>query len=207
LSPMGCGFPSAAVTVSINQDRTMPKAFDIRRGQVVVYNDQLWIVHDSQHVAKGNKRSYMQIKLKNFRQGNVIDQRFRVDEQLEAPFVEDKPYEYLYRDGDAFILMNTDTYDQISASKELMPDAEKFLKGNERVMCKTLDGEIIGVELPNTVELEVADAPPVVKGATATNQNKEVTLETGYKVRVPPFISTGEIIRIDTRSGEYIERA
>ncbi len=185
----------------------MPKAFDIRKGQAVFHDGQLWIVHESQHVAKGNKRSYMQIKLKNFKHGNVVDQRFRVDAQLETPFVEDKPYEYLYREGDGYVLMHTETYDQVTVNKELMPLADKFLKGNERCMCKIMDGQIIGVELPNTVELEVTDAPPVVKGATATNQSKEVTLETGYKVRVPPFISSGEVLRIDTRSGDYIERA
>lgn len=172
-----------------------------------MHEDQLWIVHEAQHVAKGNKRSYMAMKLKNFKQGNVVDRRFRVDDQLETPFVEEKPYEYLYRDGNSYVLMNAETFDQISVDKELMPDADKFLKGNERCMCKIMDGQIISVELPNTVELEVTDAPPVVKGATATNQNKEVVLETGYKVRVPPFISNGEVLRIDTRSGDYIERA
>ena len=185
----------------------MPKAFDIRKGQVVMYEDQLWIIHDAQHVAKGNKRSYMAMKLKNFKQGNVVDRRFRVDDQLETPYVEEKPYEYLYRDGDSYVLMDVETFDQVNANAGLMPDAEKFLKGNERCLCKMMDGQIIAVELPNTVELEVTDAPPVVKGATATNQNKEVILETGYKVRVPPFISNGEILRIDTRSGDYIERA
>jgi elongation factor P len=185
----------------------MPKAFDIRKGQVVARDGQLWIVHEATHVAKGNKRSYMSIKLKNFKHGNIVDQRFRVDEQIVTPFVEDKPYEFLYREGDAYVLMHTETYDQVIASKDLMPDAEKFLKGNERVSCKLLDGQIIAVELPNTVELEVADAPPVVKGATATNQSKEVILETGFKVRVPPFICTGEVVRIDTRTGDYIERA
>lgn len=185
----------------------MPKAFDIRRGQAVTHDNQLWIVHESHHVAKGNKRSYMQIKLKNFRTGNLLDFRFRVDEQLETPFVEDSQFEYLYREGTDYVLMNKETYDQITVSNDLMGEADKFLKGNETVACKIIEGKVIGVELPNTVPLEVADAPPVVKGATATNQSKEVTLETGYKVRVPPFIKTGEVVRIDTRTGDYIERA
>lgn len=185
----------------------MPKAFDIRRGQAVTHDNQLWIVHESQHVAKGNKRSYMQIKLKNFRSGNLVDFRFRVDEQLETPFVEDSQFEYLYREGTDYVLMNKETYDQITVSNDLMGEADKFLKGNETVACKIIEGKVIGVELPNTVPLEVTDAPPVVKGATATNQSKEVTLETGYKVRVPPFIKTGEKVRIDTRTGDYIERA
>lgn len=185
----------------------MPKAFDIRKGQAVEHDGQLWIVHDSQHVAKGNKRSYMQIKLKNFKSGNLIDFRFRVDEQIPAPYVEDRPFEYLYREGDAFVLMDIETFDQVPLDGSLIPEAEKFLKGNERLSCKIMDGRIIAAQLPNTVELEVTDAPPVVKGATATNQSKEVILETGYKVRVPPFISNGEVLRIDTRTGDYIERA
>ena len=130
-----------------------------------------------------------------------------MDEKVETPFVEDMTFEFLYRDGHDFVMMNTETFDQIHVSVDLMPDAEKYLRGNEQIACKLLDGEIVGVDLPNTIELEVADAPPVVKGATATNQNKEVTMETGYKVRVPPFIATGDVLRIDTRSGEYISRA
>ncbi len=182
------------------------KAVDIRKGQVLNYEGDLWIVHDNQIVAKGNKRSYMLLKLKHFRNGNVVDFRLNVDEKVETPFLEDKPFEYLYRDGNDFVVMNTETFDQLHVSADLMPDAEKFLRGNEQLVCKILEGQILGVTLPNTVELKVADAPPVVKGATATNQNKEVVMETGYKVRVPPFISTGEVLRIDTRTGEYISR-
>jgi len=185
----------------------MVKAIDLRKGQVIMHEGQMWIVHESQRVAKGNWRSYMSVKLKNFRAGNIVDFRFRMDEQFESPFVEDRPFEYLYREGDAFVLMNVETYDQIQVSKDLMPDAENFLKGNERVICKLKEGEVIGVELPNVVELTVTDAPPVVKGATATNQTKEAVLETGYRVRVPPFITNGEVVRIDTRTGEYVERA
>jgi elongation factor P len=183
------------------------KAIDLRKGQVIVVENALWIVHEAQRVAKGNWRSYMAVKLKHFKQGNVVDYRFRMDETFETPFVEDRPFEYLYRDGDDFVLMNIETFDQLHVSKDIMPDAVNFLKGNERVMCKLMEGQVVGVELPNTVALQVADAPPVVKGATATNQSKEVTLETGYKVRVPPFITTGEVVKIDTRTGEYLERA
>ncbi|MCG8405502.1 MAG: elongation factor P [Phycisphaerales bacterium] len=182
------------------------KAVDIRRGQVLNHEGELWIVHDNQIVAKGNKGSYMKLKLKHFRNGNVVDFRLNVNDRVETPFVEDQTFEYLYREGSDFVVMNTESFDQLHISADLMPEAEKFLKGNEQLACKLLDGEIVGVELPNTVELEVVDAPPVVKGATATNQNKEVTMETGYKVRVPPFISTGEMLKIDTRTGDYISR-
>jgi elongation factor P len=185
----------------------MVKAIDLRRGQVINHENQLWIVHEAQRVAKGNWRSYMAVKLKNFRAGNVVDFRFRMDEQFESPFVEDRPFEYLYREGNDFVLMNVETFDQIHVPKDIMGEAEMFLKGNERVMCKLMEGNVVGVELPNVVELTVKEAPPVMKGATATNQSKEVVMETGYKVRVPPFIVAGEVLRIDTRTGEYLERA
>lgn len=185
----------------------MPKAVEVRKGQVVEWDGQLWIIHDAQHVAKGNKRSYMQLKLKNFKVGNVVDQRFGVDDRIEAPYVEDKPFEFLYRDGTDFVLMDTDTFDQMHVSADLMPGAELYLKGNERVACKIVDGQVVGVELPNTVELTVEDTSPVMKGATVTNQSKDAVMETGLKIRVPPFVANGELLRIDTRSGEYIERA
>ncbi len=183
------------------------KAVNIKRGQAVLWEGQLWIVHENETVAKGNKRSYMSVKLKHFKNGNVVDFRLNVDEKVEVPFVEDKTFQYLYRDGEGFIMMDMDNFEQLTVPLDLMPDADKYLKGSEELQCKLLEGTIVGVELPNTVELEVAEAPPVVKGATATNQSKEVVLETGYKVRVPPFISPGERLRIDTRTGEYLSRA
>ena len=185
----------------------MPKAVEIRKGQVVEWGGQLWIIHEATHVAKGNKRSYMQMKLKNFKAGNIVDQRFGVDDRIDTPYIEDKQFEYLYRDGDDFVFMDVDNYDQIHVSKDMTPDAEKYLKGNERVACKILDGKVIGVELPFTVELAVEDTPPAIKGATVTNQSKDAIMETGLKVRVPPFVEKGEVLRIDTRTGAYIERA
>lgn len=182
------------------------KATDIRKGLTLYHENELFIVHESDRVAKGNWRSYMNVKLKNFKTGKIMDFRFNMDDQFEIPFVEDRPFEYLYRDGDNYVLMNTDTFDQLMVSKDLMPDADNYLKGNEKVQCKLLNGDIVGVDLPNTVELEVTDAPPVVKGATATNQTKEIVVETGYKLRAPPFITIGEKIRIDTRTGEYMSR-
>lgn len=185
----------------------MPKAIDIRKGQVVEYEGKLWIVHEATRVSKGNWRSYIQIKMKNFKTGSMSDQRFGVDDQLATPHVEDRQYEYLYREGDDFVLMDVQNYDQVHVSKDIMVDAALYLKGNEKVMCKMIEGDIVGVELPHVVELAVADTPPVAKGATVTNQQKDAEMETGLKVRVPPFITIGEVLRIDTRTGEYIERA
>jgi len=185
----------------------MIRAVDLRKGRTVIYQDDIFVVHDCHHVAKGNKRSYMQTKLKNVKSGQIIDVRFSVDDRLDTPFMQEKEYEYLYESGDELVLMDTETYEQVHVSKELIGDGMNYLKPNERVTCQIHEGNIVTASLPNVVELEVVDAPPVVKGATVTNQPKEVTLETGLRVRVPAFIEAGEKVRIDTRSGEYVERA
>ena len=185
----------------------MIKVLDMKIGRLVIYQDEMFVVKDKTHVAKGNKRSYVQAQLKNFKTGQILDVRFNMDARLETPFVESKEYEYLYEEGDALVMMNTETFDQIHVEKELVGDQLKFLKPNEKVNCALHEGRVITVELPNVVELEVTDTPPVVKGATATNQPKDAITETGARVRVPVFISPGERIRVDTRTGDYIERA
>ena len=184
----------------------MIKAVELRKGRTVLYENTLYVVHEATHVAKGNKRSYMQVKLKDIQSGGLNEVRLNVDERLETPFLEDKEYEYLYRDGDNCVLMDTETYDQIGVAPDVVGDAVRFLKANERVKCQLYNGRIIVFELPIVVELEVTETPPVVKGATATNQPKEAIVETGAKVRVPAFIEPGEKIRVDSRTGEYLER-
>jgi elongation factor P len=185
----------------------MIKAVELRKGRTVLYQSTLYVVHDATHVAKGNKRSYMQVKLKDLQAGSITDVRFNVDERLDTPFLEDKEYEYLYRDGDSFVFMDTTTYDQVSVDPDVVGEAADFLKANERVKCQIFEGKVVTLELPIVVELEVTETPPVVKGATATNQPKEAIVETGAKVRVPAFIAPGDKIRVDSRSGEYLERA
>ncbi len=185
----------------------MIKAIELRKGKTIVHEGELSVVHDARHVAKGNKGSYMQTKLKNLKKGTIFDVRFNVNDRIEVPFVESKAYEFLYRDGDSFIVMDLETYDQIPIDADMVGDAAPWLRSNQKISCQIYEGRIISLEVPVTVELEVIEAPPVVKGATATNQLKEVVLETGVKVRVPPFIDTGERICVDSRTGQYIERA
>ncbi len=185
----------------------MIKARDLRKGKVCLYEGELYVCHDNKHVTKGNKRSYMQAKLKNIKSGQVIDVRFRVDDQVETPFVQSKEFEYLYQDANGYVLMDTATYDQITVDGDLFGEAIAYLKENVPVTVEMSDGSIIAVELPHVVELEVKDTPPVVKGGTATSQSKEAVLETGVRIRVPPFIEPGEVVRVDTRTGEYLERA
>jgi elongation factor P len=185
----------------------MIKASDLKKGKVISHENTLYTVHAVQHVTRGNWRSYIQAKLKSLKTGQVIDARFSVDDSIETPFVENKPYEFLYRDGSNYVLMDQATYDQIHLPGDVMGDADQYLRGNETVTCMSIDGKIVGVELPNVVELKVTDTPPVARGATATNQTKDAVLETGLRVRVPPFIENGEMLRIDTRTGAYLERA
>jgi elongation factor P len=185
----------------------MIKASELKKGKVVQHEGALYTVSDIQRVSKGNWRSYLQVKLKSLKDGRVTDARMSVDDRVDTPFVDTKPYQYLYRDGDHFVLMDQQTYDQFPAPADVMGDAGQYLRGNEIVTVSFIEGKIVAVELPNTVELKVVDTPPQVRGATATNQSKDATLETGLKVRVPPFIEVGEEVRVDTRTGEYLERA
>ena len=185
----------------------MLKAVELRKGKTILYEGQLAIVHEARTVAKGNKRSYMAAKIKNLKTGTMFEVRFNVDDKIEVPFVESKEYEYLYREGANFIMMDVETFDQVPMSADVVGDAAMWLRSNLRVNCQIHEGLIIQVEVPYTVDLEVVEAPPVVKGATATNQLKDVVLETGAKVRVPAFIEAGERVNVDTRTGEYLERA
>jgi elongation factor P len=185
----------------------MIKASELRKGKLVSHAGQLYTVHSVQHVAKGNWRSYIQAKLKSVKSGALLDVRFGVDDRVETPFIDTRPYEYLYRDGADFVVMDQQTYDQLHVSAEEMEGAELYLRGNETVLCSMVEGKIVAVELPNVVELAVADTTPAIKGATVTNQSKDATMETGLTIKVPPFIEVGEVLRVDTRTGEYVERA
>ncbi|MCG3181253.1 MAG: Elongation factor P [Phycisphaerae bacterium] len=187
----------------------MIKAIDLRKGTAVIYEGNIWIVHEVQKVSKGNWRSYIQARLKNLQTGQLIDQRLRVDEQLESPYLDKKPMEYLYSSGpEQHVLMDLANFEQLTVGADVLPsEMLQYLKPNEQVMAMLTNGQVIMIELPNTVELTVTDTPPGIKGATATNQYKDAVVETGAKVRVPPFIENGEVIRVDTRTGEYLERA
>lgn len=185
----------------------MIKAVDLRKGRTIIHEGAPAVVHEVNHVAKGNKRSYMQAKIKSLKSGTIMEVRFRVDDAIEVPFIESKEYEFLYRDGADFIVMDTETYDQLPISADIVGDNSAWLKPNEKVKCQIFEGQMISFELPNTVVLEVTDTAPALKGATVTNQLKEAVVETGTKVKVPPFIAIGESVVIDTRSGEYVERA
>jgi len=185
----------------------MMKAVDLRRGVAVRYRDDIWVVADFQHVAKGNKRSLMQVKLKNLNSGTIINERFRVSDSLEDVYVDKRQMEYSYSTGEAHFCMDSESYEQVPLGLDVIGEDIGYLVSGTPLEIHFFDGKAVTAILPNTVDLKVTDAPPVVKGATATNQNKVATLETGITVQVPPFIEIGEVVRVDTRSGEYVQRA
>ncbi|CAN5873634.1 elongation factor P [soil metagenome] len=182
------------------------KATDIRRGMVINVDGTNFVVHDFYHHTPGNLRAMVQTKLKNMSNGSIVDKRFRSVDQIEVPYVESKEYEYLYSSGDEHIFMDTSTYDQIHFGPDMVGEAMKYLQPNARVMVKYVAEKAVSIEIPDTIEVTITDTPPALKGATATNQYKEASTDNGLKVMVPPFIDAGERIKVDTRTGEYIER-
>lgn len=182
------------------------KASDIRRGMIVSIDSVNFVVTDFAHRTPGNLRAFVQAKLKNMSSGSTVEKRFRSDEQIEVPFVESREYEYIYSSGGEHVFMESETFDQVSFAEEMVGPSMQYLLPNTKVLVKFIDDKAASIEVPASVDLVVTDTPPSIKGATATNQYKDATLETGLKVQVPPFIGPGEKIRIDTRTGEYVER-
>ena len=188
------------------QTAMMIKATDIRRGMVITIDGTNFVVVDFAHHTPGNLRAMVQTKLRNMNSGALIDKRLRSVDQVEVPYVETKPFEYLYSAGDEHVFMDTETFDQLSFPDEILGTAMQYLLPNTKVMVMYVGGKAVSVDVPASIDLVVTETPPSIKGATATNQYKEAVLETGLKVQVPPFVGPGEKIRIDTRTGEYIER-
>lgn len=177
-----------------------------RNGMVIRYNGELYTVVEFHHVSPGNWRAFVRVRLKNVKSGRVLEQRFRAGEEIEEVRVEHENWQFLYVDGDDYVFMNTETFDQQPVPKEMLGDAVKFLKEQDIVEL-LVDGEnIVAVEIPNFLELKVESAEPGVRGDTANNVTKPATLETGAVVNVPLFVNPGDRIRIDTRTGQYVER-
>ncbi len=173
---------------------------------VIRYNGELNIVTEFHHVSPGNWRAFVRVRLKNVQTGRVIEQRFRAGEDIEEVRVEHQNWQYLYDDGSDLIFMNTETFDQQPVPREMLGDAMQFLKEGDTVEL-LVDGEnIVSVEMPNFVELRVESAEPGVRGDTANNVTKPATLENGTVLNVPLFVNPGDKIRVDTRTGQYVER-
>jgi elongation factor P len=178
----------------------------MRKGQTVKIDDVLYTVVDYQHVKLGKGGAVYQTKLKSLKDGGIRDIRLRAEENIEEAYLDKRDYEYLYSSGSEHVLMDLETYDQISLDDDAFGDGPKYLKPNTRLQVSMYEGRPVVVAIPNTVDLEVAETAPEIRGATATNQPKPATLETGLVVTVPSFIKTGDKVRVDTRTGEYITR-
>ena len=184
----------------------MPSTSDFRPGLVIKYNNDLWTVVEFQHVNPGNWRAFVRTRLKNLRSGKVVENRFRAGEAVEIIRIDRKEFQFLYREAAGFVFMDKETYEQITVPVEAIGEGAKFLKDGESIEILFSGSEITGVELPITVELAVTETVPGIKGDTATGGTKPATLETGATVNVPLFISEGDVLRVDTRSGQYLER-
>ncbi|HUV67946.1 MAG TPA: elongation factor P [Sedimentisphaerales bacterium] len=182
------------------------RASEMRKGQTLKIDGKLYAIVDFQHVKLGKGGAVYQTKLKSLTDGSIQNVRLRSDETIEEAFLDKRTYEYLYSSGGQHVLMDTTTYDQITIDDDAFGDGPKYLKANSQLQVSMYEGRPVVVTLPNTVDLQVTETMPEIKGATATNQNKPATLETGAIVQVPPFIKLGELIRVDTRTGEYVTR-
>ncbi len=170
-------------------------------------DNQLCICTVATHVTPGNLRAFVQAKLRRLSDGTMIEKRLRSTEEVEQAFLDRREMEYLYSDKGSHIFMDNKTYDQLTVSDELLGDSIKYFKPNTPVVALTHNENIVSLELPKVVELAVAETTPVPKGATATNQMKDATLEGGLRIRVPPFIEIGEVVRVNTEDGSYGGRA
>ncbi len=188
------------------------KATDIKRGQALMYEGQLQVVIGTEHVKPGKGPAYVQAKMKNIETGTIKTNRLNSSDRFEDVSIDRRPMQYLYETSGQghgpFVFMDDQTYDQLEIDAEVLPKQQsRWLRENTEVIVTLFDGKPLGVELPVSVELKVVETAPQVKGATATNQLKEATLETGARVRVPPFIEIGQAVRVNSETGEYLGKA
>jgi elongation factor P len=179
---------------------------DFRNGLHIIVDGDIYTIIEFMHVKPGKGGAFVRTKLKNVRTGAVLDKTFRAGERMEQAFLERKPMQFLYNQDDEYYLMDMDTYDQIMVRREQFGEGIKYLKENMEVTVLMHEGRVVGVEMPWFVELQVVETDPGVRGDTASGGSKPATLETGAVVRVPFHINVGDIIKVDTRTDQYLER-
>ena len=183
------------------------RASDIRKGTAVIFDGKLYVVTNADHNTPGNLRAKVQFKMRDVLKNTIIDRRVGATDDIETTTLDSRQVEYLYTDGEGHWLMDLENYEQNAIPAEVFGNDIKYLKPNTQLTAQYHDGKLLSYELPKTVDLKVTDTAPQVKGATATNQQKDAVLETGLQTRVPPFIEIGETIRISTDTGAYMSRA
>jgi elongation factor P len=180
---------------------------DMRPGQTLDLDGTLFTIVDYQHVKPGKGQAFVKTKLKNLKSGAVVDRTFRADEKVNLAVLDKREMQYLYADSAGPVFMDNETYEQIHVDPDLLGDARRFLKEGMTCIVPTYEGTPVGAELPVTAELAIAETEPGLKGDRVSGALKAATLETGATVQVPLFCETGDVIKVDTRSGEYISRA
>lgn len=182
------------------------QATRLRKGMLIRLGEGLFRVLDLTHFTPGNKRGFVQSKLRNVRNGSLSDHKFRSEDSVDRATLDEREMQYLYRDGDMFHFMDTTTFEQIHIASESIGDAASYIVADAVIRVAFYETEPVGIDLPMTVDLEVRDTVPGIKGATASAQVKPATLETGLVVQVPPFVNAGDVIRVNTETGEYQSR-
>ncbi len=182
-------------------------ATQMRVGMLIKHNGELYRIANVVHITPGNWRGMVQIKMRSLRSGNTNEQRFRSEDKVERVTMEQHDMEFLYEADGAFHFMNSENYEQITLDREWLGDAVNYLIPNSKVQVEFYEEKPMGVMLPKTVDLRVVDTEPGIKGATVTNVLKAATVETGAIIQVPPFVTTDDVIRVDTETGEYLSRA
>lgn len=185
----------------------MATASDLRRGMAINYNGDICVVLDFQHRTPGNLRAFVQANIRSLRTGKTADVRFSSTERIDPVPMLTQKMEFSYKDGEDFVFTNPENFETVNLSKELVGDAKDYLVENAPVTVTFVDEKAVSVELPSSVILTVSDAPEGIRGDSANNVQKTITLETGINCQAPLFIKTGEKIKIDTRTGKYMERA
>ena len=184
----------------------MADTSDFRNGLIIKFKNDLYSIVEFQHVKPGKGGAFVRSTLKNLRTGRVLENTFRAGEKVEVVRVERRKYQYLYSEGDSLVCMDNETYEQINIARDLFSEGIKFLKESEEVEILLNGSEIISVDIPIFINLKVIETEPGFKGDTATGAMKPAKLETGAQITVPLFINEGDVLKVDTRTGEYSER-
>jgi elongation factor P len=180
---------------------------DFRPGLKIKWEGGMWVILESSHHKMGRGGAIVRGKLRNLETGSSVDQSFKSGERFERIIFDERPAQYQYKDGDSYVFMDMETYDQVYLTEEMLGDAVKYLIDDLEVSFDMYEERVMGIELPNSVAMQITDTPPGFKGDTASGGGKPATTETGLVITVPFFVENGEIVLVDTRTGEYLERA
>lgn len=184
----------------------MIQATQLKRGMCIKHEGELFRIVEAQHKTPGNLRGLVQAKIRNLRTGAISEHRFRSVDMVERAIMDESEMEFLYQDGDMYHFMNNETYEQVGLSEEVLGEAVNYLIPNIKLKVEMYENRPVGIDLPITVELKVVETEPAIKGASVSNQSKPAKMETGLVVSVPPFVAEGDMIKVDTATGSYIER-